>query len=380
MASVQERNGKHQLRVKHRLLVKPYHQTFDTDAEARSYGYKLEAMLASGVVPIDMLAVEPRGIDPTIVSLIKDYRERAPITDSDNVLLNAVEPEVKALRVSGVTFLWAETYVKDLKLVKNLAPGSIRKRVGVLARILDWHFRRSAVNGQVPGNALRLLPIGYSQYNQIDESALGKGKVAKVDVKRDLRLPPEDEARVRLALSGVKRKDRERGLTPDAEFTLLFDLIIDTGLRLSEAYRLRIAQIDFAMGVIAVEGSKGARGRLKPRTVPMKKELREKLKKWCTDRVGLVFSFWDGTKEGRARATSKLSVRFGNLFDYAGVERLTEHDLRHEACCRWVTLRGSDGRWVFSDTEICKIMGWTSADMMLRYASLRGEDLANRLL
>lgn len=59
---------------------------------------------------------------------------------------------------------------------------------------------------------------------------------------------------------------------------------------------------------------------------------------------------------------------------------MTEHDLRHEATCRWMQMRQPGGGWVFSDVEICRIMGWTSTDMMLTYASLRGEDLAARLL
>ena len=55
------------------------------------------------------------------------------------------------------------------------------------------------------------------------------------------------------------------------------------------------------------------------------------------------------------------------------------HDLRREAKCRWVEPRDAGGRWVFSEVEICKIMGWTDPRMMLRYASLRGTDLADRL-
>lgn len=50
-----------------------------------------------------------------------------------------------------------------------------------------------------------------------------------------------------------------------------------------------------------------------------------------------------------------------------------------EARCRWMTLKVDRGS-IFNEIEICKIMGWTDTKMMLRYASLRGEDLADRLL
>ena len=75
----------------------------------------------------------------------------------------------------------------------------------------------------------------------------------------------------------------------------------------------------------------------------------------------------------------RLSARFGTLFAYAGVTDMTEHDLRHCATCMWFGLRDAGGRWVFSEIEICRIMGWSDTRMALRYASLRGEDLAARL-
>jgi hypothetical protein len=37
----------------------------------------------------------------------------------------------------------------------------------------------------------------------------------------------------------------------------------------------------------------------------------------------------------------------------------TEHDLRHEATCRWATMRNkADSGWMWSELEICKIMAF----------------------
>lgn len=381
MASIKEQGKRFQLRVKHKLLPRPFHFTFDTRPEAVSYGDRLTAMLDRGVVPQELLAPAKTDDDPLVSDVIRGYTQTAPVTDSDNELLGVVLGEVLTLRVSGITFKWCETYVHSLKTKSNLAPSTIRKRVGALARVIDWHIRRTTPKDTQPAaNPLRMMPVGYSSYSKIDEHSLkGSALMVKRDQVRDRRLPPADEARVRAALAGVKRDDRERALEADPAFNLLFDLILDTGLRLSEAYRLRTDQVDFDMGVIRVEGSKGHRGAIKPRVVPLKPVLRKKLAAWCKDRVGLLFPFWDGTPEGRKRASAKLSIRFRVLFEYAGVQDVTEHDLRHEATCRWVELRNR-GHWVFSEIEVCRIMGWTDTRMMLRYASLRGEDLANRLM
>lgn len=377
--SVQQRRNKHQLRVTHRLLPRPFFHTFDSDAEARNYGQQLQALLQRGIVPAELLEREPAAADPLLIEIIRGYTKAAPLTDSDDALLTTMLPELDGVRFSRVTFAWADTYVRALK-AKALAPGTIRKRVGVLGRVLDWHIRMTTAPGAPPlANVLRMLPAGYSTYSREDAAAL---KVAPAeaprDQQRDRRLLQDEEARILAALAGEKREDRERALEPDPALRMLFLLILDTGMRLREAYRLRVDQVDLKRGLILVEGSKGARGALKPRTVPIKPGLAEQLRSYMRGRIGLLFPWWDGTPEGLRKTTSRLSARFAVLFDYAKVPGFTEHDLRHEATCRWVELRRR-GSWAFSDIEVCKIMGWTDTRMMLRYASLRGEDLAARL-
>lgn len=71
--------------------------------------------------------------------------------------------EIVGVRVSHLTFAWADSYVRKLKIKRNIAPSTIRKRVGVLGRVIDWHLQRAALPGQVPAaNVLRLLPTGYA--------------------------------------------------------------------------------------------------------------------------------------------------------------------------------------------------------------------------
>ncbi len=385
--NVQQRGARFQLRVTDKLLPKPFFFTFDTEPEARTYGAQLAALLARGIVPQELLAAAPKGDDPLMIELIRAYTKAAPITASDDALLGHMLDELLGLRVSQVTYQWADNYVLKLKTRKpgNLAPGSIRKRVGVLGRVMDWHLRRSTPADKVPpANVFRLLPRGYSSYSKNDvDAAEASGLEPKRDQVRDLRLQPGQEASVLAALQGVKRPDRERPLQVDAEFTLLYQLILDTGLRLREAYRLRVNQVDLVKRLINVEGTKGHRGANKPRQVPIKPQLMPLLTAWCRGRIGLMFpTLWTGSDEPKelARTTSRLSVRFGGLFRYAEVDGFTEHDLRHEATCRWVELRSPRGGWIFSDIEVCRIMGWTDPKMMLRYASLRGEDLAARMM
>jgi integrase len=359
--SVQARGRRHQLRVKHRLLGRPFFFTFDDEAEARAYGQQLQALLDRGIVPAELLAKPAPAHDPLLVEVIRSYVKGAPhLTTSDDALLGSMLAELVGVRVSGLTYAWAERYVQDRKRLDHLAPGTIRKRVGVLGRVIDWHLRSTESKA---ANALRLLPKGYSQYTDEDRKALPPGVEARVDVQRDRRLHQGEEARIRPHLG---------------ELALLFDVIVSTGLRLREAYRLRVDQLDGERGVLRVEGSKGTRGRIKPRTVPLIKPLRVALAKHCRGRVGLMFPWWSGDPKDLDAVTSHLSYLFAKAFKAAGSADLTEHDLRHEACCRWFEHRTGAG-WTFSEIEVCRILGWTSTRMALRYASLRGEDLAARL-
>lgn len=378
MASIQPRAGKWQLRIKHKLLPKPFFSTFTDEAEARAYAAQLEAMLDRGIVPAELLEPEKRGENPKLSRLIPLYLEDASIAPSDKPMLGILKSTEGETRLLTITSAWADLWVSELKTTHHLAPSTIRKRVECLARVLDWHWRKQG--GTPPANPLRMMPRGYSQATAGEVVKLLAAEVEpKRDLQRDRRLSPAEQQRCLSALAGNKREGRERPLPIDPAFTLLFDLIVNTGLRLSEAYSLRVDQIDLVRWVIKVEGSKGHRGVIKPRVVPLVPELRELLADRCRNRVGLIFPFWDGTPVDKTLATGRLSHRFATLFDFSKVEDFTEHDLRHEATCRWFTRRQPNGHWVFSEIEVCKIMGWSDTRMALRYASLRGEDLSARL-
>jgi len=378
MASIQSRGSRWQLRVVHKLLPKPFFSSFDSEPEARAYGAQLEALLDRGIVPTELLAQDQTRTDTTrIGKIIAAYLAESNVAPSDRPVLAQINAVHGNTRLHEINAAWADLWVSGLKTADHLAPSTIRKRVECLARAIDWHHRR---RGQAVENPLRHMPRGYAAPTSAELAALKvAGMVQKRDVQRDRRLSDAELARVRDALAGKVRPDKQRPWGNDAGFALLFELILATGMRLSEAYTLRVDQIDFARWVIRVDGSKGHRGLIKPRLVPLIKPLRPLLQNWCRDRVGRVFDFWTGTPADKVRCTTRLSARFATLFAYAQVPDATEHDLRHCATCAWFELRDPAGRWIFSEIEICRILGWSDTRMALRYASMRGEDLSARL-
>lgn len=381
--NVQPRGSKFQIRIHHtKLMPKARFFTYDEEQAARDYGEQCEAWFATGQVPAELLTIDKLARTPLLTEACRSYTnatEPAPtITDLDSLPL--LMEEIKGVRIADVNFAWAQNFVKALK-ARNPAPtpGTIRKRVGLLGRVLDHHFRSIYKDGeQVPANVMRMLPKGYSLY--ADNSV--------ADTSRDLRLDAAQHARIIDTLDGKKAEDKERPWgnqgadgEPDRAFKLLYELIVDTGVRLREAYWMRAGYLDVQGRFMKVAGTKGHRGVIKWRTVPLKKEIYEKLRAACEALKpdDLVFPFWNGTRDDLDKCSARLSARFTTMFRYSSVPELTEHDLRHEACCRWVTLKDREGRWMFTDGEICRIMGWSDPKLLLRYMSLRGEDLAARL-
>jgi integrase len=391
MSSVrQTKNGLWEVDVRSKLLPKRRFFTFDDESTARAWSKECDRQLKAGVVPPALLtaAVEKAPKGGLLGPLIREFLNREQHSASDDEILGRLFDELAHVKLNDLNYAWCEKWVSDLKLLANLSPGTIRKRVGALSRVLDWQLRSNPESHLA--NPLHLLPRGYSIYSQGDARRVEKlgGKV-KTDVARDRRLTPAEEARIRHALGGGKRPDRERALAlPDGPaMSMLLDIIIWTGVRLREAYMLRIEHVDLAGKTLKVQNSKERNGRKVFRSVPIRRELAPALAAWVGERrkvlgtmTGLLFGFWDEDPDSMKTVTGRLSARFASIFDYANCEALTEHDLRHEATCRWFELRNSSGHWMFRFEEVSTAMGWKPGSVMAqRYASFRAEDLAARL-
>lgn len=389
MASVRPtRSGKFELTVRSKLLPGGrVYFTFDAAAEATTYGEQLERLLAAGIVPAELVQAKPTGPQEKLLWVLRAWINSGQPARTDMPTLELLVIEVGGVRMDQLTYQWAEGWVRDMKLQANLAPGTIRKRVGSLSRCLDWWLRSHP--DVLVGNPLRLLPRGAASYSAKDAADLAAlGKQARQDVARDRRLLPGELQRIRAALDGYRRPDRERALAlkQGPALRLLFELVLATGLRLREAYTLRRGQVNLAAKTLQVRSSKQWHGRTKWRPVPIRRELFPLLQAWLAglpdDPAALLFPWWAGEEDEAvlARVSSRLSTQFGRLFDYADCPGLTEHDIRHEATCAWFELRDAAGHWVFRTEEIERMMGWApGSKMAARYASFRAEDLAARL-
>lgn len=361
--------------------------SFDSEAEAVAYGERWRAMKQAGLpVPAELLA--PKSVNlPMLGVVIRAYVNSGLPAPSAASPLGSLMTEVGAVPMERADYTWLASYVQQLKTANNLAPSSIRHRVQALGRAIDEWLRHNPKVAYT--NPVKLLPRGYSTYSDVDgRLAVARGGRVKHNVERDRRLHDGEEARIVWVLSGHVREDRERALELRGGNALLtmFLVIVNSGLRLREAYTLKAGQVDMAAKVMRVQSTKQWRGKVVFRDVPMRPEVHSALATYLRTRPPMLPSAWlfpfmdEEPDMTLKKCSQRLSDRFRIAFQYAGIEGLVEHDLRHEATCRWLELRDASGNWMFRLEELNRIMGWRpGSTMSVRYASFRGADLAQRL-
>ena len=356
------------------LLPKPVYLTFRDEAEGDEYVARLEALLARGIVPVEIATDTDPGY---LRSSLRDYLNTTQVSALDREQLDIIANSLPwDIRLADCTFTWAVQWVSNFKREANLAPTTIRHRVGALARALDW----ALAHGVLATNPLRALPRGYATYTEADEREAGaRGGHAKTDTERDRRVMVEEEKAIRTVLTTGRRQSPDSAagrallLKHRAALALLFDLALETAMRMRELFTLGVDQVDLERRTIFLDRTKNG----SKRQVPLSSVALAALTPWLEHRAAsdLMFPWCADPGDARVvrKTTALLSRQWARVFEAAGCPDLHFHDLRHEATSRLYE------RTTLSDAQIAKITGHKDPRMLMRYANLRASDLAARL-
>ncbi|MFM0660104.1 site-specific integrase [Paraburkholderia sediminicola] len=365
------------------VLPKPLSLTFETEEEGDAYVRRVEQLLDAGILPEDLVA--QRGSVVTIDDAIRSYLGKVSLPPSDVSLLNTLLDRWKGHALTSVDYAWTEQWVATMKRRDVMAPSTIRHYVGALARCFDWIVKSG--NASLPINPLRILPKRYATYTDEDAGAVrAQDKAPKRDIERDQRLYGDPERNVRAILDRVKPEQRQRAfeLQYRPALVFLFELAIESAMRLREMYTLSPRQVDVDQRTVFLDKTKNGSKRQVPLTtvaIGAFKAYVEAVKAGDAEMDGFTFEgdrlfpWWGGELETKALAkvSVRLSAQFGRIFDAASCGEVTFHDLRHEATSRLYE------KTSLSDVEIAKITGHSSTKLLMRYANLRGSNLASRL-
>jgi integrase len=344
------------------ILDKPVYLTFASEDEGDEYCRKLEALLDRGIVPSEY-QYRPRVL--TIEHLARQYLREASVSKKDQEALSMICKTVGAAPCSTIDANWVDDWIARMKRIDRYAPATIRSRVGALARATDWGMRKKLV--LMPDHPLRSLPDGYSQYAPGDVAAAG---IKRVDVERDRRLEPGEETRIRAVIASglLPRKMGAYAIAHTEDVLALFDLALETAMRMREMFTLTAEQIDTSKRTIHLDKTKNG----DKRQVPLSSVAMRVVSAYA-GKEGAIFP-WLAEQKGNLKLTTNyLSKLFRQIFAAAECPNLHFHDLRHEATSRLFE------RTTLSTEQIMKITGHKSHSMVMRYLKLRGSDLAQHL-
>lgn len=355
------------------ILDKPLYFTFLSESEGDAFASRLDALLDRGIVPTEYLA--PTRV-ATIAQLVREYERDAHPSDKDRGALSAILKVKADTPLTLINAKWVDDWISLMKRADHLAPSTIRARVGALARATDWGMRKALLT--MPDHPFRSLPDGYAQYTKTDAALAG---VERKDVERDRRLEAGEYEKVMVVLaSGVlPRSQRPLVLEHVAELKLLFVLALESAMRLREMYTLTLDQVQLSKSTIFLDKTKNGDKRQVPLTTVAMAELKSYLQvrpPYLDGRLqDALFPWWSGSTEKKelTKLSDYLSKLYISIFKAAQCTDLHFHDLRHEATSRLFE------RTALSEAKIMKITGHKTHRMMMRYANLRGSDLASEL-
>jgi integrase len=149
----------------------------------------------------------------------------------------------------------------------------------------------------------------------------------------------------------------------------IYTLATEAGPRLSEMRGLKVANVDFEVGVLRFEdgyttsgGHAGNKGR-RVRSVPMSANVRAVLWPFCNGRPGEALVFEHERKPGEPICGISIYRRFLSASKKAGLPKLRLHDLRHTF--------GTQAIRVFKIHEVQRMMGHrhiTTTERYLHYS------------
>jgi integrase len=261
--------------------------------------------------------------------------------------MRMADPEIN-LRPSTARHLKGEFNCAELKSLKEMPAGKIRPQdISNVIRGLREREEKLSVGTILNYRALISAVFAYG----VKKELLIANPVLQT------RPPKREKDRVRFLSKEDEESIREkiRDLSPEREAE--FDLLLHTGMRSGEAYRLTWDRVDLERGILDVPLS----GKTGWRPIPINSICRKALETLHQQSRGSEFVIPRSGKENWM-----LGEWFGDAVEEAGVVRATPHTLRHTFASRLV-MDGVDLR------TVQQFLGHSSIVMTMRYAHLSPE-------
>jgi site-specific recombinase XerD len=280
-----------------------------------------------------------------------------------------------------------QNYLEDLEILlpswrrhlraRNFSPKTITAYLSTAERFLDFlkaagmptstvGIRREHVETYIEDQLIRHKPstaaTRYRDLKQLFGWLVDEGEIPQHPMAR-MRPPRLNESSIPLIADSDIRRLLEvcsgRSFNDRRDTAIMF-VFIDTGARLAEIAGLKVdVDVDFDFDELHVTG-KGRRDRGLPmgrNTVKaLDRYLRQRARHDHADHPWLWLS-----KKGRL-TDSGITQMLRRRSREAAIERIHPHQFRHTFAHKWLAKGGGE-------TDLMKLAGWRSSDMLRRYAA-----------
>lgn len=284
--------------------------------------------------------------DETLFKAISLYCKSDKYTKQQATVLPTVCNHIGNVTIGKLSGLWIENYVSDMRKRRTrrgttFAYTTLLKHLVMIKIVLRWRAKQLAE--PLPPFSITTSEIFPSDW----------------DVMRDRRL---DEWEEKTLFDHFATLDE----TQQRFWPLLIRLALETGARQQELLKATWSEFNQTFWTIPAKHTKCKKTRVVPLTTAARDaviELRA-LKSLTSPRL---FHCWSGAPV--------VSALFARIIKTIGLHDFRFHDLRHEGISRFVLKQRK-----FSIYEIMKIVGHSTPEMIDRYANLRGDELADKLI
>jgi integrase len=329
-------------------------QTFDTREEAERFGLEAERASRSKATRIAREHSALRKANPALADFMQEklcdtlaaFAKSPRATPRHDTILPTIVANIGQVRIGEIRRSWIDAYLAKMSNKKsrkgaNFKWGTLAAHMIVMGTAIRWRAESQDLPPPPLPFSTKLLPDGW-------------------EVSRERRLEAGEEQ----ALMTATRKS----LSPAKyHWRLMIRLALETGARLQELVRSEWREFETGRRLWTIPAAHTKTKR--ERAVPLSKKalrvlrLLEVLRKPGDSRPFHTIA--------NARAASQA---FKAISKKAGTVDFRFHDLRHEAISRMVLYKRQ-----LSVFEIMRIVGHSNAEMLHRYANLRGDEMSDRM-
>lgn len=327
MATITARDGKWQVKIR-KHGHPPQSKTFIRQADAEAWARKTESEMERGLWRDSTLA-ESTTLKDALEDYKRDITSRKKGKKREEARIIAWQKHPLAKRSLASIQPSDLSKYRDAERKRGMAENTIRIELMLISHLFevarkDWGMTSLA--------------------NPVRSITLPKGSK-----KRERRLEPGEQARLLPALETAM---------PGSPIRALALLALETGMREGELLAIEWGDIDFSRRIVHLDDTKSG----DPRDVPLTSAAIAALNTLVRPIKGKkVFEI----------GQDRLIKGVRQACQAAGIVNFKFHDLRHEAASRFAEKLEAH--------ELCKMFGWKTMQMALRYYHPRAEDLARKL-